>query len=152
MIESSHPTPRRSRVGLALLLGASALLAAADTPAAGELTLRASGFKSMQGHAVAKLFTAGDNVLGAGRWQLAASIEGDSAVFRFAGLPAGSYAAVVFHDLNDNASIDHGLLGPAEPLGFSGGFVLGLLSGRPDFERLKFEFKPPAQTLELKVR
>ena len=79
-------------------------------------------------------------------------IDRGAAVFRFKGLLAGRYAAVVFHDENDNGVIDHGLLGPSEPLGFSGGFVLSLVSGRPDFERLKFDFKPPAQTLELQVR
>ncbi len=101
---------------------------------------------------MAKLYAPGDNVLGAGHWQVRTPIDGNTAVLRFEGLPAGRYAAVVFHDENDNGVIDHGLLGPSEPLGFSGGFVLRLVSGRPDFERLKFDFKPPTQTLELQVR
>ena len=74
------------------------------------------------------------------------------AAFRFTHLPAGTYAVMVFHDENDNGKIDHGLLGPSEPLGFSGGFTLGLFSGRPDFERLKFAFNPPEQTLEVRMR
>ena len=28
----------------------------------------------------------------------------------------------------------------------------GELSGRPDFERLQFDFKPPAQLLEVRVK
>ena len=138
---------------LMLALGGAALTAAAPAggPETGELTIHAIGFVQTRGHAVAKLFAAGDNVLKPGRWQLAKTIDGGAAVFNFAALPAGSYAVVVFHDQNDNLQIDHGLLGPSEPLGFSGGFVLSLLSGRPDFERLQFEFKLPAQTLQVRV-
>ena len=40
----------------------------------------------------------------------------------------GIYAAVVFHDENDNGEIDHNALHfPAEPLGFTGGFSGALL-------------------------
>ncbi|MDP3652274.1 MAG: DUF2141 domain-containing protein [Rhodoferax sp.] len=144
---------------LALSLGgATCSAAAADAPsnananANGDLTVRASGFAPARGHAVAKLFITGDNVLEAGRWQVAAPIDNGLAAFHFAYLPAGTYAVVVFHDENDNGKIDHGMLGPSEPLGFSGGFTLSLFSGRPDFERLKFAFNPPEQTLEVRMR
>lgn len=139
---------------LMLAFGGAALTAAApaDAPLTGELTIHASGFANTRGHAVAKLFAPGDDVLKPGRWQLAKTIAGGAAVFHFPALPAGRYALVVFHDQNDNLALDHGLLGPSEPLGFSGGFVLGLLSGRPDFERLQFEFKPPAQALQVSVK
>jgi uncharacterized protein (DUF2141 family) len=135
-----------------LVCGAPNISAAADAPNIGTLTLDVTGFVHTRGHAVAKLYAPGDNVLGPGHWQVHAPIDGNTAVLRFEGLPPGHYAAVVFHDENDNGVIDHGLLGPTEPIGFSGGFVLNLLSGRPDFERLKFDFKPPAQTLELQLR
>lgn len=137
--------------GFAVAFGGTANTAE-DNSATSVLNIHATGFKHARGHAVAKLFAPGDKVLGPGRWQLVTSIEGGGAVFRFEGLPAGRYAAVVFHDENENLVIDHGLFGPSEPLGFSGGFVLSLVSGRPDFERLKFEFKPPAQTVEVRVR
>lgn len=143
---------RRTVVGLALAFGGAGISAAADGLNIGDLTIHVTGFAHARGHAVAKLFVPGDNVLGPGRWQVGMPIDGGAAVFRFKGLLAGRYATVVFHDENDNGVIDHGLLGPSEPLGFSGGFVLSLVSGRPDFERLKFDFKPPAQTLELQVR
>jgi uncharacterized protein (DUF2141 family) len=147
-------SPRTFRIlALALALGGTMVSAvAADAPANGDLTVRASGFAHARGHAVAKLFMVGDNVLEAGRWQVTAPIENGLAAFRFSHLPAGSYAVVVFHDENDNGQIDHGLLGPSEPLGFSGGFALSLFSGRPNFERLKFAFQPPEQTLEVRVR
>ena len=144
----------RTLMTLMLALGGAAIAAGGPTdgPETGELTVHASGFSHSRGHAVAKLFAPGDNVLKPGRWQLAKTIEGGAAVFNFAALPAGRYAVVVFHDQNDNLEIDHGLLGPSEPLAFSGGFVLSLLSGRPDFERLQFEFKLPAQALQVRVK
>lgn len=126
--------------------------AIADASERGTLMLRASGFAHVGGVAVAKLFVPSDDVLGPGRWQQSAATERGAAAFRFEGLATGTYAAVVFHDENGNGVIDHGLLGPSEALGFSGGFVLGLFSGRPDFERLKFDFKPPAQELDVRVR
>ncbi len=139
-------------VGLAWAIGGAPGRAPADAANTGTLTLHASGFAHTRGRAVAKLFIAGDNVLEAGRWQQVAPIDSGTAIFRFEGLAAGTYAAVVFHDENGNAVIDHGLLGPSEPLGFSGGFVMSLFSGRPDFERLKFDFKPPTQGLDVRVR
>lgn len=143
---------RKKLFGLALALSGVGAWAAADEPNVGELTIHVTGFTHARGHAMAKLFAPGDNVLGTGRWQMRVPIDTGAAVFHFEALPAGSYAVVVFHDENDNAVIDHGLLGPSEPLGFSGGFRLSLVSGRPDFERLKFDFKPPTQILELQVR
>lgn len=143
---------RGAAAGLAWVLGGAPGAALAEAADTGTLTLQAGGFAHAGGRAVAKLFIAGDNVLEAGRWQQAVAIERGTAVFRFEGLAAGSYAAVVFHDENGNGAIDHGLLGPSERLGFSGGFVPGLFSGRPDFERLKFDFRPPAQRLEVSVR
>ena len=139
---------------LMLALGAAVatVATAADSAATGELTIHASGFAHTRGHAVAKLFASGDNVLKPARWQMVAAIEGSAAVFNFSALPAGRYAVIVFHDQNDNLEIDHGLLGPSEPLGFSGSYTLSLLSGRPDFERLQFEFKPPAQALQVRVK
>lgn len=142
---------RSAMLASMLAFGASGISAATDAPDIGALTLHVTGFAHARGHAMAKLYAPGDNVLGSGHWQVRTPIDGNSAVFRFEGLPAGRYAAVVFHDENDNGVIDHGLLGPSEPIGFSGGFELSLLSGRPNFESLKFDFKP-AQTLELQVR
>lgn len=143
---------RRTMLGLALAVGGVGVLAAADEHSVGDLTIHATGFANARGYAVAKLFAPGDNVLGTGRWQMSSSIDGGIAMFHFDALPAGSYAVVVFHDENENGVIDHGLLGPSEPLGFSSGFKLSLVSGRPNFERLKFDFKPPTQMLELQVR
>ena len=116
-----------------------------------ELTIEASGFQHSGGQAVAKLFAPGDNVMGPGRWQVSGPIVDGVAVLRFHELPAGRYAAVLFHDENGNETLDHGLLGPAEPLTFSGGFSLSLFSGLPNFEKLQFEIHQPAQRLTLRL-
>ena len=144
-------SPEMPRV-LALVFAGLVAVGAARAEGTGTLTVNAAGFKHARGPGVAKLFAQGDNVMGAARWQRVVSIEAGAAAFSFDGLPDGRYAVVLFHDENDNLAIDHGLLGPSEPLGFSGGFGLSLLSGRPNFEQLKFDFKAPAQLLEVSVR
>lgn len=128
------------------------LTASAHADDAGKLTTAATGFRNTDGHAVAKLFAPGDNVLGPGHWQVSAPIVAGQATLHFENLSSGSYAVVVFHDENDNGVLDHGLLGPAEPLGFSGGFSLGLLSGLPSFDKLKFDYQPPAQVITVRVK
>jgi uncharacterized protein (DUF2141 family) len=116
------------------------------------LTVRASGFTHTQGQAIAKLFQPGDNVMGNGHCQAVAKIAGGRTEFQFRGLPKGSYAVVVFHDENGNGVIDHGLLGPSEPLGFSNGFTLGLTSGFPTFGKLQFLYSGSSQVLDISVR
>lgn len=142
----------RTVVSLALALASVGISAEAEGLKTGDLTIHVTGFAHARGRAVGKLFAPGDNVLGTGRWRVGTPIDEGAAVFHFEGLPAGRYAVVVFHDENNNGVIDHGLLGPSEPLGFSGGFRMSMVFGRPDFERLKFDFKPPSQMLELQVR
>lgn len=71
----------------------------------------------------------------------------------FQNLKYGKYAVTVFHDENDNGTLDHNLLRmPAEPLGFSNGFQLGLFSGLPNFEKLQIVFGPGADTIGITVR
>jgi uncharacterized protein (DUF2141 family) len=59
----------------------------------------------------------------------------------------------VHHDVNDNGRVAHDALGlPAEPLGFSGGFRLGLFSGKPTFAKLRFAFAAGGGALRVTVR
>ena len=141
---------------LAAVAMSSALHAHAQTveqePARASITVQATGFKDERGQAIAKLFQPGDDVLAAGRWEVKSSIHDGRATLVLPALPAGRYALVVFHDSNGNGQVDHGLLGPSEALGFSGGFRLSLISGRPTFDELKFDFDGQATTLEVRVR
>jgi len=135
-----------------IALGAAALLLSIGTACAATLDIDVSGFASAEGHAVAKLFIPGDNVLGPGRWQATAPIADGHARLTFANVEPGSYAVVVFHDRNDSGAIDHNALRmPVEALGFSNGFALGMLSGLPSFEKLKFEFTSATPPLAVRV-
>lgn len=175
MPSCAHRT-RSRRVALATALAACGLTALALAQGAGTappqappaadaaarpavaLEVRAIGFDNARGHAIAKLYRPGDNVLGATSFQRATSaIEGRAARLQFGDLAEGTYALVVFHDENDNGIVDHNALGlPKEQLGFSGGFRLGLFSGLPNFKKLAFTLArgpgPVPQVLSIEVR
>lgn len=141
-----------SRLLLASCLWSLALTASASNDQ-NMLIVDAIGFAHPRGHAVAKLFQPGDNVLEHGRQQSIAEVRDGKARFEFTGLPAGAYAVVVFHDENDNGEIDHNRLGlPSETLGFSNGFKPGLLSGLPSFDKLRFEHAVGSQHIEVIVK
>lgn len=141
-----------SRLLLAACLSALTLPASA-TQDENTLIVNATGFAHARGHAIAKLFEPGDNVLEHGRHQLIAEIRDGKASFDFKGLPAGTYAAVVFHDENDNGEIDHNLLRlPSEALGFSNGFRPGVFSGLPSFDKLRFDHAVGIQHIEVIVK
>ena len=136
---------------LALALAISTPLHAA--PDTGTLDVHVTGFTHDRGHLIAKLYAAGDDVLGPGRWTAQAVIHGSEATLQWSNLAHGRYAVVVFHDENDNGTLNHNLLRmPAEPLGFSNGFALSWHSGMPSFEKLQFEVTQPAQTIEVRVK
>jgi uncharacterized protein (DUF2141 family) len=129
-----------------------ALLPASSRADAGALIVEASGFHDQAGHAVAKLFFPGEDVLKRGHQEIAAEIREGKATLAFPSLPAGDYAVVVFHDANDNGVIDHNILGiPSEHLGFSNAFKLSLTSGLPSFDKLRFAHGTPSQTIAIRV-
>jgi uncharacterized protein (DUF2141 family) len=127
-------------------------LSAAESTTTSDLIVHASGFKHARGHAIAKLFWPGENVLAKGHVEVRADIHDGEATLTFSSVQAGNYAVVVFHDENDNGVIDHGTFGPKEPIGFSNGFHLGLFSGFPSFEKLRFAFAPEHNRIEVTVR
>jgi uncharacterized protein (DUF2141 family) len=139
---------------IALSVAAGAPAAQADTnPSTGTLTILADGFQSNRGHAFARLYRPGDKVTGTPWRLIRADIAGNKARFEATDLPFGDYAVVVHHDENDNGVIDHNLLGlPSEPLGFSNGFQLSLVSGRPTFDKLRFTFRAETAPLRVTVR
>jgi uncharacterized protein (DUF2141 family) len=135
---------------VAALVAAMPALAAPDT---GTLVVQTAGFAHDKGHAMAKLFAEGDDVFGPGRQTASAEIRAGQARFQWTDLAPGRYAVIVFHDENDNGTLDHNLLRlPAEPLGFSNGWALSWRSGMPSFDKLQFNLAPAAQTIEVRVR
>jgi uncharacterized protein (DUF2141 family) len=133
-----------------LLLSVALTSADGGTPAPAKLEVHATGFRHARGHAEAKLYLEGQDVLKEPARRLRSAIDGGAASFVFEGLAPGAYAVVVFHDENDNELIDHSVIHlPAEPLGFSNGFALGLFSGKPTFEKLRFTVGPKTTRLEV---
>ena len=122
-------------------------------PSGGTLEVNVSGFEHDRGHVVAKLFRRGDGApKGRGYLRVVRSIHQRRATLAFRDVPHGTYAVFLFHDENDNGTVDHNLLGiPSEPLGFSGGFRVSLFSGVPDFDDLKFEFTAKSRPLAIVV-
>lgn len=168
MISSMQQAPREVNFGSALLerlaisitffifctfLSFSGKTHAAD--ASGELFIRASGFSHVRGHAVANLFREGDEVLNLKNAYRHAQVEirDGKADINFTDLAYGTYAVSVYHDENDNGTLDHNVLHfPAEPLGFSNHFQLGFTSGMPTFEKMKFQFSPDVGVVEITVK
>jgi uncharacterized protein (DUF2141 family) len=121
----------------------------------GDLTLQVGGFAHDRGQVLANLFREGDDVMKPDKAYLQAreKISGNRAQLVFRNLKYGKYAVTVFHDENGNGTLDHNLLHlPAEPLGFSNNFHLGIFSGLPSFEKLQFEFKPGMETISIMVK
>lgn len=92
---------------------------------------------------MANLFREGDDVLKPDQayQHEQAEIHDGKATINFPDLAYGKYAVSVYHDENGNGKLDHNFFRiPAEPLGFSNNFQLGLFTGLPSFEKLQFQF------------
>lgn len=136
-------------VGLSLLSGLAGARLAEHT----DLHVNVQGLQSDQGQVVANLFQEGDDVFGKPHMKKTSTIMNRKAVLSFADVPKGRYALIVFHDKNGNDDLDHNLLRfPAEPLGYSNGFELTLLSGMPSFNKLAFTLGSESKTLDIVVR
>jgi uncharacterized protein (DUF2141 family) len=102
------------------------------------LTIVAGNFKNDVGNAVVNLFRTHDDLPKTPFRTMTAKITNGRAVVTFEDVPAGYYAAILFHDENSNGVIDHRFGFPKEPMGFSNNWRLSLFSGMPTFEKLKF--------------
>ncbi len=95
--------------------------------AASQGTIRLALFDSVEAYA------------GQGQPVRVAEIKGDAAStgLAFEGLPAGEYAAKIYHDLNDNGRMDVNPFGmPTEPFAFSNNAVGNM--GPANWERARF--------------
>ena len=120
----------------------------------GELMLKITGLKNEQGQVVANLFCEGMDVMQIENScrRLQSTINGKQAELVFHNLPYGTYAVSLFHDENNNGTLDHNFLHlPAEALGFSNGFKLSLFSGLPSFEKLQFTMEQQAMEIDIEL-
>jgi uncharacterized protein (DUF2141 family) len=135
-----------------LLLPIQAALAGETS---GDLTLQVGGFLNDHGQVIANLFRESDDVMKPDKayLQVRATISGNRAQLVFRNLKYGKYAVTAFHDENGNGRLDHNLLHfPAEPLGFSNNFHMGVFSGLPSFEKMQFEFVPGTESISILVK
>lgn len=129
--------------------------AAVADETSGDLTLQVSGFTNDRGQVVAYLFREGVDVMKIEKayLQAQAKVSGRSAQLAFRNLEFGKYAVTAFHDKNGNGTLDHNLLHfPAEPLGFSNNFHMGIFTGFPTFEKLQFEFASGPEPVSILVK
>jgi len=144
------------RIGVLILSTLSLWVqAAVANETSGDLKLSVSGFSNDRGQVIANLFRQGDDVMKIDKAysQARETISGNRAQLAFRNLKYGKYAVSVFHDENGNGTLDHNFLHfPAEPLGFSNDFHLGIFSGLPSFEKLQFDFAPGAETISILVK
>jgi uncharacterized protein (DUF2141 family) len=115
------------------------------------LTVIVTNFQNAKGHAVVHLFREQDDIPDKPFITIKASIKAGVGKTIFENLPIGSYAAIAYHDENDNGTLDHKLAFPSEPMGFSNGWKLRLFSGMPSFKKLRFEHGRSQTELAIKV-
>jgi len=102
---------------------------------------------------MARIFVAGQSLKGSGEASGPADNHDSEATITFPSLPPGEYAIIACDDANDNKAIDRGMLGTAEPIGFSNGFRLRpVLFSFPTFDKLKFVLALDHNRIEVKVR
>ena len=145
------------RKTLALFWGGLCMAASpgvgAQDPTYYPLHVNVLGLQSSQGQVIANLFLEGDDVFGKPRERATQAIVDRSASLTFSHLRAGRYALIVFHDINGNNDLDHNMFHfPAEPLGYSNGFALTLVSGMPNSHKLAFSVGPDTKPLDIVVK
>ena len=99
----------------------AALLAAAGTAQAFDLTVEVMNVRSADGFVAAAIYAAEGGWLKDGQAVQAQRVPaGEKAVIVYRNLPAGRYAVSAFHDENGNGRLDRNVLGiPSERYGFS---------------------------------
>ena len=147
---------KRKLMLTALLLAALLMLGpyhparAADDGCA--LQIQATGFASTGGQAGVMFYRTEKEMFAHPFRKAYAPIVKGQATLRVEGLPAGTYAVVVFHDENGNGTVDHSFLGfPAEPLGFPSGYTRGLIALPPSFADLRIAFACGAGDFKARV-
>ena len=124
----------------------------ATTPTA-DLRIEVSGVRARTGHIVVAVY---DDAGAFPHRELAfksASVAatGNPTVVELAALPPGRYAAVVYHDADDDGELDTNFVGyPTEPFGFSNDAKLAMF-GPPDFEACAFEVNAPRAAIKLSL-
>ena len=120
------------------LITAVIAAALASQSQAADLTVTIDRIDKVQGTLMISLFDSREAYQQDGKpfWAAKHAVVDKSVSFTLHGVPAGDYAAKVFHDENDNGSMDSNVLGiPSEGYGFSNN---GGRFGPSSYEDAKF--------------
>jgi len=128
---------------------------AQPVPQRGDLTVIVTGLKNNSGVVRIGLNNTKKNYLSRGSLPSfragVCAIENNTARHVFRDIPAGEYTIKLYHDENNNDTVDANMLGiPREAYAFSNN-VRGVL-GLPRYEKAKFAFNAPAMTMEIAIR
>jgi uncharacterized protein (DUF2141 family) len=120
---------------------------------AGAVAIEVGGLKGERGEVVCALFDRAEafpseSGARAGRYS---PIAESKAVCTFEGLPAGRYAAAVFHDEDGDRHLRTVLGVPREGYGFSNGAKAGTF-GPPKFAAAAFEFDGKSKRIAVRIQ
>lgn len=129
---------------------AAALLLLAGGAGAAPVSFAVSGVRTVDGSVRVDLCTAATFLKETCPYSGAAPAVVGVTVVTVPDVPPGVYAAQIYHDGNDNHTVDMGPLGiPKEDVGFSNDAPLGLHG--PSFARAAFQHMDAAQTVSVKL-
>ena len=123
----------------------------AQTMQTGTLVFKADGFNNDKGKAEILLFRKTDKVPDNPFKRSASIIRNKQSIITFPDLAYGDYAAILVHDENSNGKIDHSFGLPAEQLGYTNNWELGVFTGMPSFPKLKFSFAANMQSVPVSI-
>lgn len=122
--------------------------ASAQAPQGGALVLEVSNFRSDNGAVFCTLYDRAEGYPTRPERAVArarSAIQGRRAACAFEGLAAGTYAAALFHDENNNGRLDTGIFGiPTEPV-LASNNARGFM-GPPSFNAARFQYPGGAFT------
>lgn len=114
------------------------------------LTISVSNLKDDTGILIAELYNSKENFLKKVYKTSSSVIKSNAALVHFAGLPAGEYTVLVYHDRNSNGKLDKYFIGmPKEPVACSNnakGFM-----GPPKYEDAKFNVGSVDSKISIKM-
>ena len=157
------PSPHRPFCGLSrfgyksapmfqLLFAAITLFTAAPPAATGSLRLDVSGVENQAGMIWVGLYDSEEHLF----VQEKAIVQGyrvyqtGRLTFDLGNVPYGRYAVAIFHDVNNNGTLDQNWIGiPQEPYAFAD--VPGSKWRKPRFEEIDFEFGRDGQVLRMEL-
>lgn len=111
-----------------------------------KLTITLSNLTERKGTIRVGLITNADNFMGKAEIDTAVVVPAEGPmVITFTNLPAGTYAARLHHDVNNDGKMEMENGRPTEPFGFS---KITMLMGPPSFEAASFQL---AEDTEMKI-